>query len=1052
MMKRLAEKLKQALQAIRGVLQSKVNLPEITGWLRQSFHAVQNGLRSGGKIRELPGRLIQALRSLPHHTVRAFRRFLHTAGVFIIASPVLLAGLANRLVDYALISVSMMLVVVKRLRHNLGLSISAILGIVAVLGMVVCVPIFSHSVSGQVLRQQLEQKALTTRRYLFSMHMYYIESRSAPRSDIEKVHSIARFIEDKTRSLMGLPVEKMIIKVQSGTLGLRSVKPRGNASPDDPWMVMSFITQENVPKLAEIVEGEWPAPDTSTSGPIRVAVMESTADEYFLNIGDRFRYGPVEVEIAGIWRPIDPNNPEWFELPTTGFANGMWIPEETYQTRLSALFERPIFYASWYVVIDEKKVQFTHAPKYARGIVQLNNELVRVLPGITTDYSPQEALVTYQQRADALTTLFYAVGGPMVVLALLFISLTASISMQQYEQEIATMRGRGTSWGQVAGLNIIESVILIVAAILPSLLVGWLAAGIMGSTLSFLRFTTRHELRLTFQGVNFLWLFLAGLLILVARFMPMLGISRTTIVRLKQEQARGARKPLWERFYLDFGLLLPGIYAYLTQSGIAKPVKFLSNLEAAGGEQYRDILLFVAPALFAMALCMISLRVLPLITRLLAIAFDRIPGVWAYLSIQQIARRPQDHASALLLIMISLSLAIFSASSAKTLDQWLHDSQYYKAGSDLAVHEYVVQGGEQNVFSGQSSSTTLSELDLNIDSYISMEEHLRLPSVEAVTRVGKYPGTFSYGVGEQRAIFMGIDRLDFPKVAFLRDDFARQSMGELMNALALEPMGVIVPRDLAEKVGLRTGDHLLSSVSILDQAVERDLVIVGTYDYFPTVFPGQDPTLIVNLESLFDIPDAVLGYDIWLKLRPDADVNILLLQLRKLIGQERAVVKVQGNALEEVRKSMDQPERVGLFGVLNVGFIATGLMPGIGFVLYSYASLRRRFIQLGILQAVGMSVRQLIGYLALEQSLLMGLAIGSGALIGLVTSNLFVPFLQIGASPGKPIPPFEVLIGWSESAWLSLGFAVVLFLTMFGTIWYLARMKVFQAVKMGETL
>jgi putative ABC transport system permease protein len=148
---------------------------------------------------------------------------------------------------------------------------------------------------------------------------------------------------------------------------------------------------------------------------------------------------------------------------------------------------------------------------------------------------------------------------------------------------------------------------------------------------------------------------------------------------------------------------------------------------------------------------------------------------------------------------------------------------------------------------------------------------------------------------------------------------------------------------------------------------------------------------------------------------------------------------------------VDQPERVGLFGVLNVGFLATGLMPGIGFVLYSYASLRRRFIQLGILQAIGLSVKQLIGYLALEQFILMGMAIGLGAVIGLVTSKLFVPFLQISTETGTPIPPFEVLIGWAESAWLSLAFGLVLFMTMIGTIYYLAQMKVFQAVKMGES-
>jgi len=153
-----------------------------------------------------------------------------------------------------------------------------------------------------------------------------------------------------------------------------------------------------------------------------------------------------------------------------------------------------------------------------------------------------------------------------------------------------------------------------------------------------------------------------------------------------------------------------------------------------------------------------------------------------------------------------------------------------------------------------------------------------------------------------------------------------------------------------------------------------------------------------------------------------------------------------------VHDGQNKPERMGLFGILNVGFFVTGLMPGIGFLIYSYAALRRRFIQLGILQAIGLSVNQLIASLVSEQVILMGLAILSGAAIGLVTSLMFVPFLQTGATPGAPVPPFQVLIGWKEAGWLSLAFGLILSLTMVGTIIYLARLKVFQAVKLGETV
>jgi putative ABC transport system permease protein len=971
-------------------------------------------------------------------------RGLNMAGVR--RFPARLAGWIMDLVSSFFSSLSLVL---KRLKYNLGLTISAVLGVVAVLAIVVCVPVFSNAVSSEVLRQQLNEKALSTRRRLFSMHMYYLDKRTATAMDVSKSEAVARYITDSSPQLLGLDVERIIMEMQTIPINLRPVKVQAQLDPEEPWVNMGFATNEILPDNATIVEGKWPEFDDTGSALVEVAILEDTADANFLNVGDIYQSGSLEVEIVGLWKPVDPSASVWFELPRTAYLTKMWVPLKTFQERLSIYLNRQVFYTSWYVIMGEKNLEFERAPQYARGMVRMDAELRNVLPDIVTDYSPLDALKAYQQRAETLTTLLYAVGGPMVVLALLFISQTASIAVQQYQQETATMRGRGMSWMQVVMLNLMESLLLLLLAILPALLVGWMAAGLMGKTVSFLKFTNRADIPFSFEGINMLWLGISALFIVVARFMPVLSLSRTTIVRVKQEQSRASRKPLWQRLFLDFLLLLPGIYAYVTLSGLAGPTQLLNTLQSESAEHYRDPLLFVAPALFAMAVCMIVLRILPLLLRLLAKLVDRLPGVWAYLSLQQIARRPQDHSSALLLIMISLSLSIFSASSAKTLDQWLHDSSYYKAGTDLVVHEYVMQSGGSG---GMDYPTSGPSEAMMVESYLTVEDHLKLPSVESATRVGKFEGTFSYGVGEQPAAIMGIDRLDFPQTAFFRRDFARESLGSLMNALGAEPMGVLVPRYLAQEIGFGIGDRLNVSLSVMDQLYERDMVIVGFFDYFPTIYPEREPTLVVNLESIFDNPDSAVGYDIWLNVRENTDIELLKYQIRGLMGTDNAVVQVNANAFDEVKTMMEQPERVGLFGVLNVGFLATGLMPGIGFVLYSYASLRRRFVQLGILQAIGLSVKQLIGHLVLEQFLLMGLAIIFGAAVGLLSSYLFVPFMQVGASPGRPVPPFEVLIGWVESGWLSLAFGLVLFLTVIGTIVYLARIKVFQAVKMGESM
>lgn len=946
---------------------------------------------------------------------------------------------------------SLIVLIMKRLRHNLGITISGVIGIIAVLAMVVCVPVFSHAVSGQILRGQLQEKSANNHRGLFSVHQYVIDQTSASPLTIDVIDRVTSYIRHETPIRIGTEVEELIVEMQTISVNWKPEKIQYTISDDEPWMNFGFFTLDDLQKHAKIVEGAWPEISTDPGKPIQVAVHQNAADLSLLNVGDIYRYKQFKVQITGLWAPVESTESYWFQMPNSAYNNMMWVPKDTYVNLLSKVFARPIFYASWYTRMREKSIKFNEAQRYLLGMTRMDLALKQQVPNLKTDYSPAEELGQYQERAESLTTLFYAVGGPMVILALLFISLTANIAVQQYEQETATLRGRGTSWLQVSALNLMESLILLAIAIIPSLLVGWVAALLMGQTLSFLKFASRPSIPFSLDGLNPLWLVIASSVIVISRFLPMLQVSRTTIVRMKQ--SRDAAKPLWQRFFLDFFILIPGIYAYMTMSGLAEKTQFLERVQAPPSGQYRDILLYVAPSLFAMALCMILIRIIPVLLRLIARIVEHFPQVWLYLSVQQIARRPQDHSSAVLLIMISLSLAIYSASMAKTLDRWLHDSLYYKSGSDLAVHEYaVVGGGPSGMPGGQSAPTQLQELDFSVDAFFNIEEHRNLPSVEGVTRVGKYPGKFSFGVGELNCNFMGIDRIDFPKVAFFRDDFSDESFGALMNQLGSTLDAVLIPRSVAAEKGLRIGDQIDTTVMVSEEPINKSFTVTGIFDYFPTVYPSVTPTLIVNFGGIFDNPDAVVGYDLWIKLNEDADTDLVIKQVTKIVGGNRAVVEVLGDAKRELKKQTDEPERMGLFGILNVGFLMTGLMPGIGFILYSYASLRRRFIQLGILQAIGISVKQLIGYLVSEQVILMGIAIFGGLGIGLVASHLFVPFLQVNSTSGLPIPPFEVRIGWTESIVISLVFFLVLVATMIGTISSLVRMKVFQAVKMGETL
>lgn len=275
-----------------------------------------------------------------------------------------------------------------------------------------------------------------------------------------------------------------------------------------------------------------------------------------------------------------------------------------------------------------------------------------------------------------------------------------------------------------------------------------------------------------------------------------------------------------------------------------------------------------------------------------------------------------------------------------------------------------------------------------------------------------------------------------------------------MNALALNPLGVIVPQSYLKSSGLRVGDqiNITSSVGVIDQGFSKTMTIVGSYAYFPTVYPDQTTTMIVNLGTLFGSLETATDYDVWLNVKDKANSQSIIDQLQSQAGKQQLSIEVGSNAIQQIQQLLDQPEWVGLFGILSVGFLMTGLMACIAFVLDTFASLRKHYIQLGILQAIGLSMRQLVSYLVVERVILMAFALGFGTLVGYLTSLLFLPILQVSAVTGTPVPPFQVFFGWSQSAWLLLIFAAVLLVVIIFTVAYLLKIKIFQAVKMGETI
>ena len=767
----------------------------------------------------------------------------------------------------------------------------------------------------------------------------------------------------------------------------------------------------------------------------------------------------LSIEIVGIFRAINPNDPSWFYSPKTTYEKEAWIPLAYFESYLPTVMKRPQNYTSWYTIVDPQSLRYHNSMQISKQMTRFDANLHLLLNSARIDYSPASELQDYESRMNSLILLFYIVGAPLILLALIFISLTATVALQQEDQEIATMRGRGVSFGNLVWLNLLESLVLVVLSLPFALLLGWLLANLMGQTQLFLVFTRQSNLAFSPADINPVWIAVIAAVIFVARLIPVWGLRHTSVINLKQQKSRTASKPFWERFFIDFILLAPAIYAYLLMQGKVGTSKFLSFMKIPEGSGQSDPLMFLASSLFAISFCMIMLRAFPLAMRLGAFLSTRFKHVGTYLAIQEISRRPREHTSVMLLVMVSLTLAIFSASVAKTLDQWFHDSQYYNAGADLVIDEYElpIASNPQNA-NGQTAQQSQPDSSKSVQALVSLEKHLAIPGIQSATYVGNYSGQCTYGGSNHACTLMGIDRLTFPLTAYYRSDFSSQSLGAMMNALAANPYGILVPQAMLDASGLKIGDriHITSSVGVIDQGFSSDMTIVGTFNYFPTVtskqLSGSPTTIVLNMGTLFGVQEAATNYDVWLDIANKSDYQATLEQIKDMASKDQLLVNVKQNTIQQIQTLLDQPEWVGLFGILSVGFLLTCLMACIGFVLDTFASLRKHYIQLGIMQALGLSTPQLVGYLVLERVVLMTAALISGTIIGLLTSMLFVPILQFTLGGSSMIPPFQVLIGWQQSELLILLFAVVLLATIVATILYLVRIKIFQAVKMGETI
>jgi len=929
----------------------------------------------------------------------------------------------------------------KRLASRPGLTILALIGIVLAVGLLSSAAFFAQAVDRVILNQELAELSAATNRPAFSTRIYFFPS-SRKRMGIEAAERAGSSISGTLSAEIGLGVARKDLQMESGSMVLLPAK--GDTAYTD---IREYLTSVNIvyiegvdPHL-NIVQGDAFTDAMGVSDVLNAWMHLSLADEMGVSPGEEFELAlnaadeGIRMRIAGIWQAADGEDNFWFNPPDTKLGDALLVSRASYLNFIEPILPSHSRFVSWHISLDDSTLNPKYSREYAEGFEMGMAVIDKYLPGANLDISALDPLKDFVQRNTLLTIQLLGFNVPALGFLIYFLIMIAAIIARWQQRETAILVSRGLNTSGVVSIVLLEELILFIVGIPLGIAFGMGISLFMGYTVSFLSFTTlREPVPVSFQGLNW-YLIGVGLAVAVlARLIPAVRTARMSIV--EAERGRQVQKPFWQRAYLDFLLIVPTWYAY---DQLANEGTFANMVQERTAELFSDPLLILVPALFVLTCSLLVMRIFPILMWIL----DRIAGwtnlLTTHLALRQLERHSQRYINPLLLVIVSLSLGIYTYSMALSLDQWLIDQVRHEVGAGATFEPFIPPAPDSSGGSGPVMDGTGTWIP-------TVAEFEELPGVTAAARVGNYNAELEVTGGEVlRLDFLAVDRVDFARVAWFRDDFADDSLGGLMNRLALSPNSILVPQAVMGPLNWREGDEVNLQVSMVrGHSVQDQFVIAGSYDQFATIY-HQPWTVIGNMDHVFALAGTDFTHNIWLGVNESVEAIELKQAIRRMGIEPTRWRHVPTRIIEEQARM----ERVGIFGTLSVGFLAAAIMAFLALLVHSYASLQDRMFQFGVLRAVGVMRSQIIGQITIEYIFLTSYGTIAGAVIGSLCSILFSPFFRVTAAVRNPLPPLVPLIAENEIAVLAAVFAAAIVLVEVSVTFQALTRRLFDALRMG---
>lgn len=943
--------------------------------------------------------------------------------------------------------------VINKIWNKKWMAISLILGNVLLIGMMVGNIVYSNAVLNRVLVKDLNNVKRDTGEYPIQTT---IEIRmDKTRSD----KSVARKVKQLEELVANLPNElELEEKLLITNYYMRTNYLFSPQDKEDGAYVLDLSFLSNLNDHSSILSGKMYS-DKIVDDAIEVVVSRKTMMEQKLMVGDELYLAdiqdqegnPYKIKVVGVFHNLEVADDFWVKSPDT-FLRQFFMDESLFRSLFVNYTEPQYKWNSiWNVLIGYDNIKSRQVDNILKAIDSFDQTIAE----IDCYYYKENfsnVLEDFQIKQTKLENILFLLEIPIFCLLLIYIYMVNNQMMLLERGDIAVLKSRGASNFSIIRIYFLQGLIMAMIGILFGIPLGIMFCYALGNANAFLEFVSRTvlpiELTNTAIKAAVLCAFISILITLVLAY----SHTRETIVSYKRKMNKKNQKVIMYSFVA--GMVLLGL-AYYGQYNFKMHVATI--MENADSGKGLDPLLFFSSIYFIIGAAILTQGLYPVIINLIF----RLGKNWwkpsAYASFQKVIKGSDNQGFIILFLILTVSLGVFSASLARTINGNEENRMVYSIGADLVVQENWISN-EKDV---QSYITTLKEMGQNVDEssfdifYVEPDfnRYLELEEIQQTTKVLVNHNTqVTVGKGEIKVSLMGINTKEFGETANFKTNLLEKHWYYYLNELATDENGILVSSNFRDMYGYKIGD----SLTCYDKKGAHKGIIRGFVKYWPTYQPivkefDSDGVVkeinqflvVANLAKVQTVW-GVTPYQIWIKTK---DSTAFMYEFAQ---KNNIDYKVFMDLSSEIIKKNNDPFFQGTNGVLTLGFIIILLICAVGFLIFWILSILSRTLQFGVFRAMGMTIAEIIGMLIREQVFLSVVPILFGLFIGNLVSKLYVPLIQIAYSSSEQMIPLEIISQQNDKVSILSIVGMMILLCMSIIAKLISNLKITQALKLGE--